>query len=160
MSYFSAVDHLEELSNLVATDISTVRSSSVDVLPSFEAPTVAGDIFPFIPSTSGNTPNLISIPSGKVNQTTGGTSAISSVAVSSAAPASATTITVVRQIHRQTLNTNPTSQHFTQGSGGSTAIPSLVKGTDEKEQRIQQLKTMLEEKEVRTVASYLCLYVF
>lgn len=149
VSYFSAVDHLEELSNLVATDISTVRSSSVDVLPSFEAPTGAGDILPFIPSTSGNTPNLISIPSGKVNQTTGSTSAISSVAVSSAAPASATTITAVRQIHRQTLTTNPTSQHFTQGSGGSTAIPSLVKGTDEKEQRIQQLKTMLEEKEIQ-----------
>lgn len=149
VTYFSAVHHLEEISNLVATDISTVRSSTVDVLPSFEAPTGAGDIFPFITSTSGNTPNEISIPLGKVNQTTGSTSAISSVAVSSAAPVTATTITAVRQIHRQALTTNPASQHFAQGSGGSTFIPSLVKGTDEKEQRIQQFKTTLEEKEIQ-----------
>lgn len=146
VSYFSAVDHLEEISNLVATDISTIRSSTMDAPPSFEAPIGAGDVFSCIPSTSGNTPNAVSIPSGKVNQTTGSTSAISLAAVSSAAPVTATTITAVRQIHRQALTTNPTSQHFTHGSGGITVVPS-VKSTDEKDQRIQQYKTMLEEKE-------------
>lgn len=146
VSYFSAVDHLEEISNLVATD-TTVRSSTMDVPPSFELSTGAGDVLPCIPSTSGSTLNAVSIPSGKVNQTTGSTSAISSVAVSSAAPVTTTTITAARQIHRQALSTNPTSQHFTHGSGGSTVIPSSVKGTDEKEQKLQQLKTILEEKE-------------
>jgi len=144
VSYFSAVDHLEEISNVVATDNSTIHSSTIDVSLSFEAPTGAGDILPYIPSTSGNTPNAVCIPSAKVNHTICSTSAISSVVVSSTTPVTATTISSVRQIHRQALSTNLTSQHFTQGLSGSIVIPFLVKGTDEKrdDAQIAKLKVM------------------
>lgn len=146
VSYLSAVDQLEEASNAVATDVPTIRSSAID-LPSLIAPSVGtGDVLP-ITSSSVSVSTIVTVAPGKLNLSSPSiTTAISTVPVVTG-PIISSTASAIRQIPRQALPSNPLYQHSTQGSGGSTSILSQVKGSDDKEQKLHQAKSMLDDKE-------------
>eukprot|EP01018_Ginkgo_biloba_P028799 Gb_36757 [translate_table: standard] len=150
VSYLSAVDQLEETSNSVAFDVSTVRSSSIDVPPFFEASGGVGEGLPAMSSALGNVSSAASGPPVKMTLpivTAAAATAVSTVAVTSAGPLIVNSNTALRQFQRQALITNTATQQSTVGLGGSSGLPIQMKGAEEKEQRLHQRKAILEDKE-------------
>ncbi|GLJ39262.1 hypothetical protein SUGI_0801160 [Cryptomeria japonica] len=146
VSYLSAVDQLEEASNAVATDVPTVRSSAID-FPSLVVPSVGtGDVLPTI-STSGSVSTIVTVAPGKSNLSAPSSTTATSTLPTTTGPIISSTAVTIRQIPRQALASTPFYQHSAQGSGGSTSIPSQVKGSDDKEQKLHQGKPMLDDKE-------------
>eukprot|EP00252_Welwitschia_mirabilis_P011319 TRINITY_DN2545_c0_g1_i2.p1 TRINITY_DN2545_c0_g1~~TRINITY_DN2545_c0_g1_i2.p1 ORF type:complete len:1411 (+),score=457.86 TRINITY_DN2545_c0_g1_i2:114-4346(+) len=134
-TYFSAVDHLEDLSNCVSAD-----SLVTEVATSGTVDTLA-----IVPSTSGMTSSSVSTI-GKASQNAPSPSS-SVIALSTAAPAMSTAVAPVRQTQRPPLASAAVSQYSSPLSRTTAGVASSGRGIDEKDQKPHLFKTAVEERD-------------